>query len=47
VVVRVFRARVHEGKEQEFERFVLDTGLPMLESNEGCTHVTVGKSRWS
>jgi heme-degrading monooxygenase HmoA len=47
VVVRVFRARVHEGKEQEFEHFVLDTGLPMLESHDGCTHVTVGKSRWS
>jgi heme-degrading monooxygenase HmoA len=47
VVVRVFRARVHEGKEHEFERFVLDAGLPMVKAHDGCTHVTVGKSRWS
>jgi heme-degrading monooxygenase HmoA len=47
VVVRVFRARVHEGKEDDFERFVLDTGLPMVKSHDGCTHATVGQSRWS
>jgi hypothetical protein len=27
VVVRVFRARVHPGKEGEFERFVIETGI--------------------
>jgi heme-degrading monooxygenase HmoA len=47
VVVRVFRARVHPGKEDEFERFVIETGVPMVKAQEGCTHVTVGKSRWS
>jgi heme-degrading monooxygenase HmoA len=47
VVVRVFRARVHEGKEHEFERFVLDMALPMVKAHDGCTHVMVGKSRWS
>jgi heme-degrading monooxygenase HmoA len=47
VVVRVFRVRVHEGKEDEFERFVLDTGLPAVKAQDGCTHATVGKSRWS
>ena len=41
------RARVHPGKEDEFERFVIETGVPMVKAQEGCTHVTVGKSRWS
>jgi hypothetical protein len=30
VVVRIFRARVHPGKEGEFERFVIETGAPMV-----------------
>jgi heme-degrading monooxygenase HmoA len=47
VVVRVFRVRVHEGKEDEFEHFVLNTGLPAVKAEDGCTHVTVGKSRWT
>ena len=47
MIVRLFRARVHPGKEDEFERFVIDTGVPMVKAQEGCTHVTVGKSRWS
>ena len=47
MIVRLFRARVHPGKEDEFERFVLGTGLPMVRAAEGCTHVTAGKSRWS
>jgi heme-degrading monooxygenase HmoA len=47
VIVRVFRARVHRGKEDAFERFVIETGVPMVKAQEGCTHVTVGKSRWS
>ena len=32
VIVRVFRARVHPGKEDEFERFVNDTGVPMVKA---------------
>ena len=47
VIVRVFRARVHPGKEDEFERFVNDTGVPMVKAAKGCAHVTAGKSRWS
>ena len=47
MVVRVFRVRVHPGKEDEFERFVIETGIPMLKAQEGCTHMTAGKSRWS
>ena len=47
MIVRVFRARVHPGNEDEFERFVIETGVPMVRAAEGCTHVTAGKSRWS
>jgi heme-degrading monooxygenase HmoA len=45
VIVRVFRGRIHPGKEDEFERFVIQTGVPMVKAAEGCTHVTAGKNR--
>jgi heme-degrading monooxygenase HmoA len=45
MIVRVFRARVHPGREGEFERFVIETGVPMVKAAEGCTHVTAGQSR--
>ena len=44
MIVRVFRARVHPGKEDEFERFVIETGVPMVKAAEGCTHVTAGRA---
>jgi heme-degrading monooxygenase HmoA len=47
VIVRVFRACVHPGKEEEFQRFVVDTGMPMVRAANGCTHVTAGESRWA
>jgi quinol monooxygenase YgiN len=47
VIVRVFRARIRPGKEDEFERFVIETGVPMTRAQEGCSHTTFGKSRWS
>ena len=47
MIVRVFRARVHPGKEDDFERFVIETGVPMVRAAEGCTHVNAGKSRWN
>jgi quinol monooxygenase YgiN len=47
VIIRVFRARIHPGKEDEFERFVRETGVPMVEAQAGCSHVTWGRSRWS
>jgi hypothetical protein len=28
VIIRVFRAQIHPGKEGEFERFVRETGVP-------------------
>jgi quinol monooxygenase YgiN len=47
VIVRVFRVRVHPGKEDDFERFVTETGIPTVKAQAGCSHVTVGQSRWS
>ena len=47
MIVRVFRARVHPGKEDEFERFVLEKGVPMVKAQEGCTDLTIGRSRWT
>ena len=47
MIVRVFRARIHQGKEDEFKRFVIETGVPMVKAAEGCTHVTAGESSWS
>ena len=44
MIVRVFRARVHPGKEDEFEHFVIETGVPMVKAAEGCTHVTAGRA---
>jgi quinol monooxygenase YgiN len=45
VIIRVFRAQIHPGKENEFERFVRDTGIPMTEAHAGCSHVAWGRSR--
>jgi quinol monooxygenase YgiN len=47
VIIRVFRARIHPGREDEFERFVQETGVPMVEAQAGCSHVAWGRSRWS
>jgi hypothetical protein len=44
MVVRVFRARIRPGKEGEFERFVMGTGVPLVTAQAGCSHVTVGKA---
>jgi heme-degrading monooxygenase HmoA len=47
MIVHVFRARVHPGKEDEFERLVIETGVPMVKAAEGFTRVTAGKRRWN
>ena len=47
MIIRVFRARIHPGKEDEFERFVRETGVPMTKAQAGCSHVAWGRSRWS
>jgi heme-degrading monooxygenase HmoA len=47
MIIRVFRARIHPGREDEFERFVQATGVPMVEGHAGCSHVAWGRNRWS
>jgi quinol monooxygenase YgiN len=47
VIIRVFRAQIHPGKESEFERFVRETGVPTVKAQAGCPHVAWGQSRWS
>lgn len=46
MIVRVFRVRTHPGREEEFRRFMLETGRPGLLKREGCTGVILGQSRW-
>jgi heme-degrading monooxygenase HmoA len=47
MIIRVFRARIQTGREDEFERFVRETGVPMVEGHAGCTHVAWGRNHWS
>lgn len=47
MIVRVFRAQLRPGNEDDFTRFVSETGVPMARAAEGCTHVTFGRSRWT
>ena len=37
VIIRVFRAQIHPGKEGEFERFVRETGVPTVQAHAGST----------
>lgn len=46
VIIRVFLARVHPGKEEEFAGFVRGTGLPMVEAQPGCSQAAWGRSLW-
>ena len=42
MIIRVFRAQIHPGKEGEFERFVRETGVPTVQSQAGCSHMAWG-----
>jgi heme-degrading monooxygenase HmoA len=43
MIIRVFRAVVHPGRQPEFERFFLNKALPKLKAQPGVVSVTVGK----
>jgi hypothetical protein len=47
VIIRVFRAQIHPGKEGEFERFVRETGVPPVQAQAGYSQMAWGRSRWS
>jgi heme-degrading monooxygenase HmoA len=42
MIIRVFRATVHDGKQDEFRTFFLETAVPLLSSQRGMLGLTVG-----
>jgi heme-degrading monooxygenase HmoA len=42
MIIRVFRAVVHDGKQDEFKKFFLGTALPLVKSQQGLVSVSVG-----
>lgn len=45
MIVRVFRATVHEGRQEAFGRFFRETALPLVQSQPGLVSVTAGMPR--
>jgi quinol monooxygenase YgiN len=43
MIIRVFRARVRDGKQQQFEKFFLSKALANVRAHPGLVSVTVGK----
>ena len=43
MIIRVFRASVHPGKQHEFHQFVMDKALPEIKANPGLVSVMVGQ----
>lgn len=43
MILRIFRAVVHDGKQDEFREFVTQTALPLTRKQEGLVSVTIGK----
>lgn len=46
MIVRVYRARTHPGMDKDFEQFLLETALPLMRKQAGCTDVLLGRTRW-
>ena len=42
MIVRVFRAIVHDGKQEEFEKFFLEQAVPHVKSQAGLISLSVG-----
>ncbi len=43
MIIRVFRALVHPGKQDEFEWFFLNKALPKIKAQPGLVSVMIGK----
>jgi heme-degrading monooxygenase HmoA len=43
MIIRVFRAIVHDGKQEEFTEFFVNKAIPILKRQRGMLGVTVGK----
>jgi heme-degrading monooxygenase HmoA len=44
MIIRVFRATIHPGKEAEFESFLRDTAVPLVSRQAGLLTQHVGRS---
>src|SRR5207249_8772802 len=42
MIIRVFRVRVHDGKQQEFEQFLRVRALPLVQQQQGMISVQIG-----
>ena len=42
MIMRIFRAVVHEGQQEAFQEFFLETALPLVRSQEGLISAQVG-----
>ena len=45
MILRFFRAVIHEGKQAEFQKFFLGTVLPIIRSHAGLVAVSIGLPR--
>ena len=45
MIIRVFRATIHSGKEDEFELFLRETALPLVSQQSGLVAQHLGKPR--
>ena len=42
MIMRIFRALVHEGQQDAFRKFFIETALPLVRAQEGLVSVSVG-----
>ncbi len=42
MIIRVFRATVHDGKQEAFEAFFVNKALPMLQAQHGVLEARIG-----
>jgi heme-degrading monooxygenase HmoA len=42
MIIRFFRALVHDGQQDSFRKFFIETALPLIRSQEGLVSVSVG-----
>jgi len=43
MIIRVFRATVHDGKQDEFEAFFVNKALPFLQAQPGMLEARIGR----
>ncbi len=44
MIIRVFRAIVHDGKQQEFEQFFVEQAAPYVRKQPGLLSLSIGES---